>query len=132
MIEQESEAFLQHSNRGFVLNRINQTSCKPISVNSVSSPFPDSVRESYFMLAYANPNTDSTNDSINRDIRFIEIRHLNGPNIWTCRPVLEAIVDIGELEDFPSDTIPGFYERLSSWLPSLIEHRCGYGERGGF
>jgi cyanophycin synthetase len=85
------------------------------------------------MLAYADTSNNSTNaDAISRDIRFIEIRHLNGPNIWTCRPVLEAVVDIGELEDFPSDTIPGFYERLSSWLPSLIEHRCSYGERGGF
>ncbi|BCT68799.1 cyanophycin synthetase [Nitrosospira sp. NRS527] len=80
------------------------------------------------MLAYADTNTDCAN----RDIKFLEVRHLNGPNIWTLRPVLEAIVDIGDLEDFPSNTIPGFYERLSSWLPSLIEHRCSYGERGGF
>ena len=67
-----------------------------------------------------------------RDIKFLEIRHLNGPNIWTYYPVLEALVDIGVLEDFPSNTIPGFYERLSSSLPSLIEHRCSYEERGGF
>ncbi|WP_097067793.1 cyanophycin synthetase [Nitrosovibrio sp. Nv4] len=85
------------------------------------------------MLAYANTTTDSTNpDPNSRDIKFIEIRHLNGPNMWTCRPVLEAVVDIGELEDLPSDMIPGFYECLSSWLPSLVEHRCSYGERGGF
>ena len=82
------------------------------------------------MLAYADTKPDYI--AVNRDIKFIEIRHLNGPNIWSVRPVLEAIVDIGELEDFPSDTIPGFYECLSSWLPSLIEHRCSYGERGGF
>lgn len=31
-----------------------------------------------------------------------------------------------------SNKIPGFYERLSTWLPTLIEHRCSYGERGGF
>lgn len=68
----------------------------------------------------------------NKDLKFIEIRYLNGPNMWTYHPVLEAVVDIGELEDYPSDTIPGFYERLSSWLPSLIEHRCSYGEQGGF
>lgn len=67
-----------------------------------------------------------------KDIKFLEIRHLNGPNIWTYYPVLEALVDIGELEEFPSNTIPGFYERLSSSLPSLIEHRCSYEERGGF
>jgi cyanophycin synthetase len=51
-----------------------------------------------------------------------------GPNIWTYRPVIEAIVDIGELEDFPSNTIPALYERLTGFLPSLIEHRCSYGE----
>jgi cyanophycin synthetase len=80
------------------------------------------------MLAHANTNTAANK----KEILFLEIRHLNGPNIWTLRPVLEAIVDIGDLEDFPSNTIPGFYERLSSWLPSLIEHRCSYGEHGGF
>ncbi|MQY52073.1 cyanophycin synthetase [Rhodocyclus tenuis] len=67
-----------------------------------------------------------------KDIKILEIRHLRGPNMWTYRPVLEALVDIDELEDFPSNLIPGFYERLSAALPSLIEHRCSYGERGGF
>ncbi|MBU1690604.1 MAG: cyanophycin synthetase [Gammaproteobacteria bacterium] len=69
---------------------------------------------------------------MNKKIEFLKIVPLRGPNIWTYRPVLEAWVDIGDLEDSPSNTIPGFYERLSSWLPSLIEHRCGVGERGGF
>ena len=68
----------------------------------------------------------------NRSIEFLRVTHLRGPNIWTYRPVLEAWVDIGDLEDAPSNTIPGFYERLSTWLPGLIEHRCGVGERGGF
>jgi cyanophycin synthetase len=66
------------------------------------------------------------------DIRILEIRTLRGPNRWTYRPVIEALVDIGELEDFPSNLLPGFPERLASWLPGLIEHRCSYGERGGF
>lgn len=65
-------------------------------------------------------------------IDIINVISLRGPNIWTYRPVLEAWVDIGGLEDAPSNTIPGFYERLSGWLPGLIEHRCGIGERGGF
>ena len=67
-----------------------------------------------------------------RDIVFRRVTHLRGPNIWTYRPVIEAWVDIGELEQFPSNKIPGLYERLTTWLPSLIEHRCGVGERGGF
>ncbi|AOY91399.1 cyanophycin synthetase [Cupriavidus sp. USMAA2-4] len=67
-----------------------------------------------------------------KDIEIVDVMSLRGPNMWTYRPVLEAWVDIGELEDYPSNTIPGFYERLSSWLPSLVEHRCSIGERGGF
>jgi cyanophycin synthetase len=68
----------------------------------------------------------------NNGMKFIKIMPLHGPNIWTYRPVLEAWVDIGALEDSPSNTIPGFYERLSTWLPALAEHRCGVGEKGGF
>lgn len=67
-----------------------------------------------------------------KDIEIFDVMSLRGPNMWTYRPVLEAWVDIGELEDFPSNTIPGFYERLSAWLPTLIEHRCSPGVRGGF
>jgi len=67
-----------------------------------------------------------------KDIEFLQMRYLRGPNFWTYRPVIEAWVDIGELEQFPSDKIAGFAERLQQWLPGLIEHRCGIGERGGF
>lgn len=65
-------------------------------------------------------------------MEFLKILPLHGPNIWTYRPVLEVWLDIGVLEDSPSNTISGFYERLTAWLPSLAEHRCGIGERGGF
>ncbi len=65
-------------------------------------------------------------------MEFLKILPLRGPNIWTYRPVLEVWLDIGVLEDSPSNTIPGFYERLTAWLPTLVEHRCGVGERGGF
>jgi cyanophycin synthetase len=46
--------------------------------------------------------------------------------------VLEVWLDLGELEDYPSNKMPGFNDRLTAWLPALIEHHCGVGERGGF
>jgi len=67
-----------------------------------------------------------------KNITFQRMTHLRGPNIWTYRPVIEAWVDIGALEEFPSNTLPGFSDRLIAWLPGLGEHRCGVGERGGF
>ncbi len=67
-----------------------------------------------------------------KNIQLLRVTYLRGPNLWTYRPVIEAWVDIGTLEDYPSNTLPGFVERLTTWLPGLIEHRCGVGERGGF
>lgn len=66
------------------------------------------------------------------DIRILSERFLRGPGFWTYRPALEALLDIGALEDFPSDKLPGLPERLEAWLPGLIEHKCGVGVRGGF
>ena len=66
------------------------------------------------------------------DIKLLRINYLRGPNIWTYRSVLEVWLDLGLLEDFPSNLLPGFNERLLALLPALLEHHCGVGERGGF
>ncbi len=66
------------------------------------------------------------------DLDIREIHLLRGPNIWANYPVLEAWVDLGSLKDASSEEITGFNERLKSWLPGMIEHRCSVGERGGF
>jgi cyanophycin synthetase len=67
-----------------------------------------------------------------RSIEILRTLELRGPNIWTYVPALEVWIDIGELEDSPSNTIPGFVDRLIDWLPALHEHTCSYEERGGF
>src|SRR5690349_11271744 len=61
-----------------------------------------------------------------------KVLKLRGPNIWANFPVLEVWVDLGEFKDTSSEKLPGFNERLMAWLPSMIEHRCSIGERGGF
>ena len=50
----------------------------------------------------------------NKDIVFRDSISLKGPSIWTYPPCIETWIDIGELEDFPSDKIPGLYERLEA------------------
>ncbi|HEX2172783.1 MAG TPA: cyanophycin synthetase, partial [Dehalococcoidia bacterium] len=39
---------------------------------------------------------------------------------------------IGPYEDRPSDSFPGFTERITNWLPGLHTHECGIGRPGGF
>jgi len=65
-------------------------------------------------------------------MKIESIKVLRGPNQWARFPVLEVRLDLGWLEDFPSHTLPGFNDRLMAWLPSMVEHRCSIGERGGF
>ncbi len=67
-----------------------------------------------------------------KDIIIRDIISLRGPSIWTYPPSLEVWIDIGEFEDHPSNTLPGFVDRLKAWLPGMVEHRCNYGEHGGF
>ena len=42
------------------------------------------------------------------------------------------LVDLGGLEEYPSNTIPGFVDALVELLPSLEDHACSLGRRGGF
>ncbi len=65
-------------------------------------------------------------------MRILKVLALRGPNIWSRHTVLEAWVELGPLKDSSSTTFPGFNDRLMTWLPSMIEHRCSVGERGGF
>ena len=65
-------------------------------------------------------------------LEILRTMWLDGPNIWTYRSCIEALIDINELEQFPSNLLPGFYDRITALLPGMIEHRCGVGERGGF
>jgi cyanophycin synthetase len=65
-------------------------------------------------------------------MKILKVNKLRGPNIWANYPVLEAWVDLEELKDTSSEMIPGFNERLMAWLPTMVEHRCSVGERGGF
>jgi cyanophycin synthetase len=67
-----------------------------------------------------------------KDIQILRVNYLRGPNIWTYRPIIEALIDLGEMEDYPSNKIDGFNDRLNAWLPGLVEHHCGVGHRGGF
>ena len=65
-------------------------------------------------------------------LRILETRILRGPNYWAREPVVRMVVDLGVLEEFPSNKIPGFTDALVNLLPSLEDHACSLGRRGGF
>ncbi|MFO0760726.1 MAG: cyanophycin synthetase [Byssovorax sp.] len=65
-------------------------------------------------------------------MKLIETRVYRGPSPYGYRPVIRLTLDLEELEQHPSNQIPGFVDRLVADIPTLEEHGCSYGERGGF
>jgi cyanophycin synthetase len=67
-------------------------------------------------------------------MKVLEIKILRGPNYWSVRrtKLIQMKLDLEELEQRPTNSIPGFRERLEKLFPSLYEHRCSVGKPGGF
>lgn len=65
-------------------------------------------------------------------MRIQELRIYEGRNIYTHKPCIKADIDLEELADTPTCDIPGFNTLLLEHIPSLIEHKCVRGHRGGF
>lgn len=66
-------------------------------------------------------------------MKILKIQALRGPNIWSVqrRKLIQMRLDLEETEQFPTDKIDGFRERIEALIPSLIEHRCSEGVHGG-
>jgi cyanophycin synthetase len=65
-------------------------------------------------------------------LQILETRTYRGPNTWAHTPAIRMLVDLGVLEDWPSNTIPGFVDGLVGMMPSLEDHACSLNRRGGF
>ena len=65
-------------------------------------------------------------------MQIIRTRTLEGPNIFTHRPIVLMTLDLQDLHERESCDLPGFVERLIERLPGLAEHVCGTGDAGGF
>ncbi len=66
------------------------------------------------------------------DLQIVQTQVFRGPNFWSYDPAIRLLVDLGALEDWPSNTIPGFVDGLFEMLPGIAEHSCSLGRRGGF
>jgi cyanophycin synthetase len=67
-------------------------------------------------------------------MKIREINAMRGPNYWSVRrhKLIVMVLDLEELEERPTNSIPGFLDRLRDMFPSMYAHRCSVGEPGGF
>lgn len=61
-----------------------------------------------------------------------ELCAIEGPNIYSPKPVIKLIIDIGKWEHIPTRDIQDFNITLLKYLPRLKEHYCSYDMPGGF
>jgi len=55
-----------------------------------------------------------------------------GKNIYSYKPVVKLVVDLGKYADTPTKAIEGLNETLEELLPGLKKHFCCRGHEGGF
>ncbi len=67
-------------------------------------------------------------------MRIRDIRAMRGPNYWSIRrhKLIVMKLDLEDMEDFPTNKVDGFSERLEKMFPTLYEHECSEGHPGGF
>ena len=66
-----------------------------------------------------------------RPMRVLERSVYRGPHLYSATPMIRIQLDLGSLEAWPTDRLPGFADRLLAALPSLAGHGCSYREAGG-
>ena len=65
-------------------------------------------------------------------MRLSNCRILRGPNQYSYCPVIVVRLDLGQLADLSTEKLPEFISRLVAAFPSLSEHGCSLGRKGGF
>lgn len=67
-------------------------------------------------------------------MKILKVQALRGPNIWSVqrKKLIQMRLDLEEMEQFPTNKIEGFKERIEAMFPTMFEHRCSEGIPGGF
>jgi cyanophycin synthetase len=76
--------------------------------------------------------SDASTRLMTRSAAVLEKGVYRGPHYYSLTPMIRIMVDLGRLEDWPTNKITGFTDRLLELLPGLQRHGCSLKRRGGF
>lgn len=69
--------------------------------------------------------------TVSSGLKVLERSVYRGPHLYSARPMIRIQVDLGDLEHFPTNRLPGFNAALVGLLPGLARHGCSHGRPGG-
>jgi cyanophycin synthetase len=64
-------------------------------------------------------------------VKVLSVQTIVGPSLYHDLPLISMDIDLEEF-DLPSTEIPNLTENILQWLPTLEDHTCSPGYRGGF
>jgi cyanophycin synthetase len=94
--------------------------CAPASEKGAPSPL--------FFGASSDPGTHQ----LTAGMAVAEVGVYRGPHYYSHRPMVRIQLDLGRLEQWPTDRIAGFTDALLGLLPGVGRHGCSLRVRGGF
>jgi len=65
-------------------------------------------------------------------MEVVSMRNYSGRNIFSHKPVVKMLVDLGDLAETFTKDIAGFNDKLLNIFPGLKTHYCSLGYEGGF
>lgn len=67
-------------------------------------------------------------------MNILKIQVMRGPNYWSNyrKQLIVMTIDLKQYEELPTNCLPGFKDKLLSYLPGLRKDFCSLGYEGGF
>jgi cyanophycin synthetase len=85
-------------------------------------------KKMFFGATKADPGTAL----LTQEAAVTEVGVYRGPHYYSHTPMVRVQIDLGRLEEWPTDRLPGFTDALLKILPGVGRHRCSLKVRGGF
>ncbi len=83
-------------------------------------------------LFFSGNPSDPGTKQLTEPMNVLEKGVYRGPHYYSHTPMIRIMLDLGRMEEWPSNRIPGFSDRLKEMLPGLERHHCSLKRRGGF
>ena len=91
---------------------------------ALSEPPPTGM----FFTSKSDPGTHQ----LTAKMQVTEVGVYRGPHYYSHTPMIRIQLDLGRLEEWPSNRIAGFTDALLDLLPGVGRHGCSLRVRGGF
>src|SRR3954469_2718504 len=98
----------------------------PFALGPVGASTSEQGKQMFF-ASKSDPGTAQ----LTAGMAVTEVGVYRGPHYYSHTPMIRIQLDLGRMEEWPTNLIPGFADALLDLLPGVGRHRCSLRVRGG-